>query len=184
MINCRFLAALAALVLSACSTPAEIRTLASRTSPFVVATHASVPAVERAYAVQSARTAEEMTIYAGRKQEADQTTEGTVLLWTLSKTAADKRSLALLERIRSDDATLLAARAASETKAAPPPASPKIGEITKLTSLLRDIEQDKVGGFDAFARFGRATWAELQKLNKDAEKAAAEGAASGASIVP
>lgn len=180
----RFLAAFAAFALAACSTPAEIRTLASRTSPFVVATHASVPAVERAYAAQSARTVEEMGQYAGRKQEADQAAGATVLLWTLSKTEADKRSLGLLERIRANDAALLAVPTTAETKATPPPASPKIGQITKLTSLLRDIEQNKVGGFGALARFGQSTWQELQKLNKDAEKAVAGGAAAGTQTGP
>jgi hypothetical protein len=178
------LAASSLLALSACSTSAEIRTLARQTSPFVVATHASVPAVERAYAAQSARTVEEMTAYAGRKQEADQATGSTVLLWSLSKTEPDKRSLELLQRIRANDAAVLAGPAAPDAQTVSRPASTKIGEITKLTGLLRDIDQNKVGGFGAFARFGQSTWQELQKLNKDAEKAVAEGTASGTPAGP
>jgi hypothetical protein len=41
-----------------------------------------------------------------------------------------------------------------------------------MTLLLSDIEQDKVGGLGPALSYGKATWDELKKLNKDAGSAA------------
>jgi hypothetical protein len=104
--------------LAACSTPQEIRTLAARTSPFLVVTRASVPDVDRAFALQSTRTSDELVRFAGRRKGAERKLESTVLLWSLDKGETDKRSLALLDRLRSNDAAVLAAAIAPDPQVA------------------------------------------------------------------
>jgi hypothetical protein len=175
---------LMALLAAGCQTSREVKTLAARTAPFVVGTHASVPAVERAFAAQSSRTMEEISRYNDRKRAAQSRSEPVALLWSLSKTATDKRSTELLQRIRADDAAMLAPPAATPAAGAATAAAPAqrpgagIGEIVKVTSLLRDIHEGKFGGFNAAATFGQETWKQLKQLEKDAESDAAAAPAA------
>lgn len=156
--------------LAACVPSKEVRTLSARTAPFVVTTHASVPAVEQAFAAQSARASEETSLYDHRQRAAKRRSEPIELYWSLSRTEPDKRSTALLERVRAHDASILAPPAAAERAAvAGQRASPSIGNITKLTTLLADIEKGKAGGFDFLLSFSQESWKELEKLGEDAE---------------
>lgn len=157
-----------ALAIVACAPPKSVRTLASSTAPFVVATHGSVPAVERAFAAQATRTQEELALYDARRRTAERSVAGTELLWSLRQTPPDKRSTSLVQRIRRDDALL---------RNPPPIAGPSplrrrsesgIGQITKVTELLKTVATSRGVDAEAAMKFGAETWKQLKALEADA----------------
>lgn len=161
---CALLAAL-----GGCGAPRSVRELATVTTPFVVATHGSVPGVERAFAAQATRTSEELALYDARRRAARRSVAGTELLWSLRATAPDRRSTNLMERIRRDDAAL---RDPSSVAA---PALPRtrgeagIGQITALTELLKAVSTSKAMDPKAAISFGAERWKETEALGADGE---------------
>lgn len=165
----RSLAALAlAVSAGACGTPRSVRNLTAVTAPFLVATHGSIPGVERAYAAQVTRTNEELVLYDARRRAAERDGAGIELLWSLRETALDKRSVSLMERIRRDDALLRNPPPATTLTLVRSRTEANVGQITKVTELLKAVGTSKVFDPEAALVFGAATWKQLKAIEADA----------------
>lgn len=165
------------LFLGGCAAPKSVRRLASVTAPFVVATHGSVPGVERAFAAQTARTKEELALYDTRRRSAERSVTPIELLWSLRQTAPDKRSVSLLERIRRGDALLRSPPAVPVAPSLRSRGDANVGQITKVTELLKTVGTSNGVELEAAVQFGQETWKQLKVLEGDAS-AAAEGEAA------
>jgi hypothetical protein len=145
-----------------------VRNLTAVTAPFLVATHGSMPGVERAYAAQATRTSEELALYDARRRAAERDVAGTELLWSLRETAPDKRSISLMERIRRDDALLRNPPPAAALTLVRSRAEANVGQITKVTELLKTVGTSKDFDPEAALVFGAATWKQLKAIDADA----------------
>ncbi len=155
---------------SGCGAPRSVRALATATAPFVVATHGSVPGVERAFAAQTTRTAEELALYDARRRAKARAAADTELLWALRRTAPDQRSTGLMERIRRDDALLRNPPPAAAVATLPRVrADAGLAQITKLTELLKTVSTSKPFDPKAAVVFGKQSWKELKALDADAQ---------------